>query len=79
MVELQILAKILATGSYSIIEDNAITEEYFSREKDEKDYVSEFRFIKEHYEKYGNVPDRDTFLAKFRDIELPEVTESNQF
>lgn len=84
MVELQILSKIIATGDFSIIENNCITEEYFLGKKDKNGkatdgYVNEFRFIKEHYEKYGNVPDKATFLAKFRDIELVNVTESDKY
>lgn len=79
MVDLQIIAKVIETGDYSIITDNSITEELFKRTDGTKDFVEEFRFIKDHYEKYGNVPDKETFLAKFRDIELPIVTESNKF
>lgn len=84
MVELQIIAKIIETGDFSIIENNCITEEYFLGQKDKngkdtKGYTEEFNFIKEHYEKYGNVPDKETFLAKFRDIDLPNVAESNEF
>lgn len=86
MVELQLIAKIIATGDFSIIEQNAITEDYFKRtdNKDEttKDYVNEFRFIKDHYDKYGNVPDKETFVAKFpeyKDGGLPVVNESDSF
>lgn len=86
MVELQLIAKIIATGDFSIIEQNAITEDYFKRtdNKDEttKDYVNEFRFIKDHYDKYGNVPDKETFVAKFpeyKDGGLPAVNESDSF
>lgn len=87
MVDLQIIAKIIATGDYSIIEENNITEEMFKGHTNGKgeelpDYYDEFKFIKDHYEKYGNVPDRETFLTKFpeyKDNELPIVTESDQF
>lgn len=75
MVELQILSKILATGNYSILEDNYITSEYF----DGTEFENEFQFVREHYEQYGNVPDKATFLAKFPDIEFVEVTESDKY
>ena len=75
MVELQILSKILDTGSYSIIEDNCITDDYFK----DTGYEEEFAFIREHYNTYGNVPDKATFLAKFKDIELVEVAESDEY
>lgn len=84
VVDLQIIAKIIATGDYSIIESNGITEEMFTGHKNGKgedlpDYSDEFRFIKEHYEKYGNVPDKETFLTKFKGLVLPVVSESDAF
>ena len=87
MVELQIIAKIIETGDFSIIENNCITEEYFLGQKDKsgkdtKGYTEEFNFIKEHYEKYGNVPDKATFLHKFpiyKDGGLPVVAESDKW
>ena len=75
MVELQIISKILATGNYSLLEDNGITEEYF----EDTGYQDEYNFIKEHYERYKIVPDKATFLAKFPEIELVEVSESDQY
>lgn len=75
MVELQIISKVIESGDYSFLEDNFITEEYFAG----SGYEEEFEFIKEHYEKYKNVPDKATFLSKFQDIELVQVTESDQY
>lgn len=77
MVELQILSKILATGDYSIIEDNCITDDYFVG----TGYEAEFAFIKEHLHKYGNVPDEATFISKFTDLKgkLVDVSESDQY
>lgn len=75
MVELQIISKILSTGDYSIIEDNLLTEEYFK----DTGYEEEFAFITNHYKQYGNVPDEATFLSKFKDIELVNVTESDKY
>lgn len=64
MVALQILSKIIQTSDDSIIEDNALTPEHFM------EFAEEFKFIREHKEKYGNIPDRDTFEAKFPNVEL---------
>lgn len=75
MVELQILSKILDTGDYSILRDNFITHEYFKG----TGYEKEFEFIDNHITMYGNVPDKATFLAEFPDIELVEVSESNEY
>ena len=73
MVALQILCKCLAVGNISIIEDNALTEEYFVG------YEEERNFIVNHYKKYGNTPDNATFLSNFPDIQLVQVTESDRY
>jgi len=73
MVQVQILSKILATKDYSIIEDNALDVSYFLG------YEAEYEYIKDHYEKYKNVPDELTFLEKFDDFELVSVSESDKY
>lgn len=73
MVTLQILSKILQSHSNEIVEENFLTEEYFSG------YENEFNFIQEHVHTYGNVPDVPTFLSKFPEIELVEVNESDRY
>lgn len=79
MVELQILSKILETKDFSIITNNYLTEEYFPT------YVEEFAYIKEHYDKYKTVPDKETFLSHFSDakgnptVELIQVTETDRY
>ena len=73
MVQLQIFSKIIATGNISILEDNLLTEEYFTG------YETEYNFIVNHYKQYHKVPDKATFLDKFRDLDLVEVTESDKY
>ena len=73
MVALQILSKVIASGDLSIIEDNLLTDEHFV------EYQDEYNYIMSHNKKYGNVPDKATFLSKFPDCELVEVTESDQY
>lgn len=73
MVTLQILSKVLQTANNSIIEDNLLSEDYFVG------YENEYNFIQDHIKKYGNVPDKATFLAEFPQIELVEVTESDRY
>ena len=73
MVTLQILSKVISSGNYSLIEDNLLTEEYFTG------YESEYNFIKNHVNQYGNVPDKATFISKFPQTELVEVTESDKY
>ena len=79
MVSLQIISKILATKDISILENNLITKEYFVG------YEDEIEFILKHYETYGIVPDKATFLSHFSDdngnptIELVDVEESDRY
>ena len=70
---LQILSKVVLTGDYSIIENNLLDEEYFV------EYEDEFSYIVKHHKKYGNIPDKFTFLSKFPDMELVDVTESDKY
>ena len=72
MVQLQILNKILLSKDFSIIRNNDITVEFF-----DPPYDTYFNFINNHYLKYGNVPDKETFISKFSEFQLVEVTESD--
>lgn len=73
MIALQVLSKVLTTQDNALILSNNLTKEYFVG------YESEYEFIQEHFEKYGNIPDKATFLAKFPEIELVEVQESDRY
>lgn len=73
MIALQIINKVLHTQNMDIIENNALTDKYFIG------YENEFNFIKRHYEKYGKVPDKATFLDKFQEFSLVEVAESDKY
>lgn len=73
MVQLQIISKILATQNINIISDNLLTRDYFIG------YEDEFDYIVKHNEQYGNIPDKATFLSKFPDVDLVEVTESDRY
>ena len=73
MIALQMISKILSTQSLDILRDNLITPDYFVG------YEEEIQYILDHEEKYGNVPDKATFLSMFDKIELVEVTESDRY
>lgn len=73
MIQLQIISKILETGSLDILTDNNITPDYFVG------YELEVQFLLEHLNEFGNVPDKATFLSKFTDFELVEVNESDKY
>lgn len=71
--QLQILNKVLQNKDYSLVSLNNLTEDYFFN------YKAEFNYIKNHYETYGSVPDKLTFLNNFPDFDMVEVSEPNSF
>ena len=73
MIQLQVINKILEDKDFSIIESNLIDKSYFT------DYEDEFNYLKEHYDKYGNVPDKETFLSRFDDFSIINVNETNEY
>ena len=73
MVELQVLSKILKERNMSFLTLNNITDDYFVT------YSSEYEFIRDHVQKYGNVPDKETFMSKFPDFTIVEVAETDKY
>ena len=73
MIQLQALNKCIADNDASFFLMNNITEDFFS------DYPQEYKFIKDHIDKYGTCPDRESFLANFPDFDVLNVKESSQY
>ena len=73
MIELQVLSRVLKERNASLLTLNGITEEYFIT------YPDEYTFIMNHLKEYGNVPDKETFLAKFSNFTIVDVTESDKY
>lgn len=73
MVVLQLINKIIKTSDISIVLNNNLSKDMFS------DYENEFEFIYNHFNKYGKVPDKETFLNEFPEFNLIEVTETDKF
>lgn len=73
MVQIQIISKILNTHDLSILDDNFIDRDAFVG------YEDEISFIYAHYNQYHTVPDKTTFLSKFPQFEIVEVTESDRY
>lgn len=70
MIQLQFLNKVLDSRDISIFSLNNITNDFFP------DYQKEFNFVIEHNKRYGNCPDKETFLSAFPDFDVIEVNES---
>lgn len=73
MIQLQVLNKILADKDIDFLIKNNLNDSYFS------DYKDEFKYIQNHLNKYGNLPDLESFLTIFPDFEVLNVKESNRF
>lgn len=73
MTELQILNRVLDKKSIDFLSYNNITEDFFAA------YSDEYSFIMSHLEKYGCVPDKETFLDKFPDFTVLSVGESDDY
>lgn len=73
MIQEQFLNKLLNTKDSSLLTLNNIDSRYFS------EYVKEFNFIKNHLDKYGVIPDVETFKSNFPDFELIDVREVDSY
>ena len=73
MIQLQVLNKVLQDKSLAILQNNGITDEYFT------DYFPEYSFIIEHNSNYGNIPDDETILEHFPGFEFINVLESDSY
>lgn len=73
MIELQFLNRILDKKDFSIVSENNINDSYFVL------YKREFNFIKDHFEKYNAVPDKETFIDKFEGFDFIEVNEPDEY
>lgn len=73
MIQLQVINFLLETKNSSIIFDNSLDSKFFS------DYEKEYSYIKEHLTRYGQIPDKETFLEKFPDFDILEVKETPEY
>ena len=73
MIQLQTLNKILQEKDASLITLNNLNSDHFS------EYKNEFNFIKDHLDKYGRVPDMETFVNKFENFDVISVSEADSY
>lgn len=73
MVEEQIINKILNNKDFSIIEKNNLNEIHFIS------CSKEFIYIKNHYNMYHSVCDRESFQIIFKDFPIIEVNETDSY
>lgn len=73
MIQLQFINYLISTGDKTSLTINGIDNSFFS------EYYEEFKFIKEHIDSYGNVPDSLSFAAKFPRFDFIEVNETPEY
>ena len=73
MIEQSLICKLLEAPDLEIFHSNGVTAEMFLVCKDE---VS---FILNHYNQYKQMPDKVTFLSKFKDFQILSVDESTEY
>ena len=73
MIEEQVINYILDSNDTSLIILNRIDESFFPQHK------AEWNYITNHFNTYGKVPDKESFLSCFPDFDLIKVTEPTQY
>lgn len=73
MVELQVISKIVNNTDPALLENYGLDAEFFPL------YGEQYEFIKQHYQQYGKIPDKLTFLDRFREFELIDVQETDRY
>lgn len=71
--QFQIINKVLQDRDFGLIDRNNLTEDYFYT------YSAEFNYIKDHYSRYGVVPDTRTFKSVFEDFKIELVQEPEAY
>ena len=73
MISNQVINYLLDSKDTSLIVLNNLNEKYFPG------YEKEFSFILNHLNKYGIIPDKETFIATFPSFDLINVNEPSQY
>ena len=73
MIQEQIINYIIDTKDTSLIILNRLDDSFFPA------YKSEWNYILNHFNTYGSIPDKESFLASFPDFDLIKVNEPIQY
>lgn len=73
MIQLQALNKVLLEDDITLITQNGVDIENFD------EYEEEYKFIVDHFNQYGNVPDDETMLGRFEGFKLLDVKETPRY
>ena len=73
MIEQSLICKLLEAPDLEIFHSNGVISDMFLTCKDE------VLFIINHYNQYKQMPDKITFLERFKDFQMLEVSESTEY
>ena len=73
MIEQSLICKVLNAPDLEILHSNGVIAEMFLTSRDEVE------FIINHYNTYKQMPDKVTFLGRFKEFQMLEVTESTDY
>ena len=73
MIDQSLICKLLDAPDLEIFHSNGVLEDMFLTCKEE------IRFILNHYTQYKQMPDKVTFLSKFKDFQMLDVQESTDY
>lgn len=73
MIQCQAINYLIKTNDTSFLLLNNLNEDFFC------DYVEEFKFIKNHLNEYGKIPDPESFVVKFPYFDVLEVNEPSKY
>lgn len=73
MISLQLLNRVIQTKNPSLIAENNLTEQHFLG------YEKEYLFVQNHIERYGTPPDVETVLANFKEFDVIQVRETDEY
>lgn len=73
MIEQSLICKLLETPDMELFTSNGVISDMFLTCREE------VQFIQNHFNQYKQMPDKITFLGKFRDFQMLEVAESTEY
>ena len=73
MIEQSLICKLLEAQDLELLTSSGVTAEMFLTCKEE------VLFISNHYQQYKQIPDKLTFLGRFKDFQMLEVSESSDY
>lgn len=73
MIQLQAINYILDSQDKSFLIEDGVSSDYFS------EYQNEYNYIKNHFDQYGSIPDKETFLTVFPNFNIVKVNEPKNY